>query len=207
MFKHLKKHRNIFVTGPHRSGTTIAAKMIANDTGHDLVLEDDFYYSNLKQLLTFIQSDYGPLVVQCPFLSDIIHDLNYLGDIDMEQSLVVFMHRYRRDIIASEGRARTKNGSPVDFDRIAQGQKNRYHSKTAQHISDLKYEAWEDQCKVIPNGLDVGYEELKAHPMFINGKRNFSIRQTEPGVEPSLVPPQARLPGQFANAIRALSNI
>lgn len=170
MFKHLAKHKVIFVTGPHRSGTTICSRMIAHDTGHDLVVEDDFRFSQLHQLATFTQADYGSIVVQCPFLADIIHDLKYLIDLDMDHALVVFMHRYRRDIIASETRAR------VDFQRLGETQKKKYHTEANEHISDIRYEAWQDQQPMIPHSLDVGYESLRDHPLWIEDRSNIPFQ-------------------------------
>lgn len=192
MFEYLAKYRVIFVTGPHRSGTTICARMITHDTGHDLVIEDDFRFSQLPQLAAFIQADYGPIVVQCPFLADIIHDLKYLIDLDMSQALVVFMHRYRRDIIASETRAR------VDFQRVGESQKKRYHTKSNEHISDIRYEAWQDQQQMIPHSLDVGYESLRAHPLWVEDRSDMPFGH-EVG--------KGRLPEVFLDAINSARNI
>ena len=206
MFADLKTYRRIFVTGPHRSGTTICARMIAADTGHDLVLEDDFLYANADQLAAFLYSDYGPQVIQCPFLCHEIHDLGWLYGIDMNEVLVVMMHRYREDIIRSEDRARLKNGQAVRFDQIGESQKRKYHSAFAGHVSDLRYEAWEDQCKVIPNALDVGYESLRDHPLWIES-RDFSVRQTDPDFEPEARLVLRPLPPGIIDGIRALQNI
>lgn len=205
MFADLKKYRRIFVTGPHRSGTTICAKMIAHDTGHDLVLEDDFRYTNKNELAAFLYSDYGPQVIQCPFLSAIAHDIGYEFSIDMSECLVVMMHRYRRDIMRSEENARLKNGKKVNFEAIGESQRSRYYSDSDWHISDLKYEAWQDQCKMIPNALDVGYESLRDHPMWIES-RNFSVRQTDENEEPDVVPTYRRMPVGFLDGLSAIQN-
>lgn len=193
IFWNIADFDTIFVTGPHRSGTTICSKMIAYDTGHDLVIEDDFDCSNLIQLSAFLQADYGPKVIQCPFLSAVIHDMNYLLDVDMSKVLVVFMHRYRPDIIASEQRA-----TKVDFGRVAAGQKVAYHSNKVRHISDVKYEAWEDQRKVIPNYLDVGYESLKQHPLWVEDRTSMPFQHTIRKPQISRI---------YADGIRTLSNI
>ena len=167
MFQDLKKHRHIFVTGPHRSGTTICARMIAQDTGHDLIIEDEFNRSNLALLAAFIQADYAPSVIQCPFLANIIHDLNYLIELDMQETLVVFMHRYVKDIIDSEMR------SPVAFELVSEHQQEEYNFgsiKLEQHISDFKYESWEEQRESIPHYLDQGYEALRNHPLWLDAR-------------------------------------
>jgi len=191
-FHELKKYGHIFVTGPHRSGTTICARMIAHDTGHDLVLEDEFRCTNRSQFSAFLHSDYGPRVMQCPFLSNEIHDLEYLYDIDMSKVLVVFMHRYRKDIIDSEDNA------PVDFESIGRGQKRAYHEVRNIHPSDIKYDAWEDQCRVIPNALDVGYESLKSHPLWDSDHKNLPFQHEVR---------QPVISGRVRDVIRTLSNI
>lgn len=202
MFESLRHHRVILVTGPHRSGTTIAAKMIAHDTGHDLVLEDDFGYSRLHEMLAFIQADYGPCVIQCPFLAHIVHDLG----IDMGKCLVVFMHRFRRDIIASEEKARTKRGNKVNFQGIGATQKAWYHSQAKRHISDLKYESWEDQCVMIPHAMDLAYITLRDHELWVEN-RDFSIRQTAADDEPSLNIRPRKLHPAIIDGIRTLSHL
>jgi hypothetical protein len=167
--------------------------MIAQDTGHDLIMEDEFKGSNLNQLSAFTQANYSPMVIQCPFLSDIIHDLNWLIGQDMDKTLIVFMHRYRKHIIESEERVER-----VDFNSVARGQKNKYHTDSEQHISDIKYEAWEDQRKVIPHYLDVGYESLSEHPLWIQDRQNLKFQH-------EIAKP--RLPRQFADGIRTLQEI
>lgn len=170
MFGDLKKHKYIFVTGPHRSGTTICARMIANDTGHDFVIEDEFGFSRLYLLAAMLQADYGPAVIQCPFLADIIHDLEYLIDLDMSDCLVVFMHRYRPDILDSEERAK------VNFDSLGEQQKTRYYTEDDDHISDIRYEAWQHQCTVIPHAMDVSYESLRDHPMWLEDRKDLPFQ-------------------------------
>jgi hypothetical protein len=180
------------VTGPHRSGTTICARMIAADTGHDLVIEDDFGFAKLPQLAAFIQSNYAPIVVQCPFLADIIHDLKYLIDLDMDEVLVVFMHRYLRDIIASEDRTR------VDFNSMGNAIKKRINAESDQHVSDIRYEAWSDQCQVIPHALDVGYESMRQHYMWLEDRKQLPF-----GHDIS----RPRLPQVFIDGINAAQNV
>ncbi len=205
MFEALSTYRRVFVTGPHRTGTTICATMVAHDTGHDLVLEDDFKYSNSRQLAAFLHAGYGKQVIQCPFLCHEIHDLEYLYDIDMTECMVIMMHRDRRAIEASEARARLKDGRRVDFDRIGESEKRKLHIQSDAHISDLKYEAWKDQRNVIPHSMDVAYESLRGHPLWVE-KRDFNLRQTSPDDEgPDMPPP--RLSVSLIRGLRALQNI
>jgi hypothetical protein len=192
MFHELAKYRIIFVTGPNRSGTTICAQMIAHDTGHSFVIEDEFGFSRLVQLAAFVQSDCGPLVIQCPFISHQIDDLKYLIDLDYDDVLVVMMHRYRRDIVRSE------MWSGLDFRRIEAMGKARYLVQTNAHLSDVKYLHWEDQCQNIPHAMDVGYESLKGHPLWMDDRSTlpFAHRVGRP-----------KLPKVFQDGILAIQNL
>lgn len=183
-------YKHIFITGPNRSGTTIAARIFAHDTGYDLVLEDDFGYSDLAQLASFIYADYGPSVIQCPFLSHVIHDLPYLIGIDMEECLVVMVHRDIEDIKASESRAKDARGNSIAFGIINQQRKALgYNADGPDHIAEVCYEAWGRQKPMIPNTLDLQYESLKGHHLWIE-QRDFSIRQTSPDDKTDLKDPK-----------------
>lgn len=178
MFGELAKYDTIFVCGPNRSGTTIAARMIAADTGHDTVLEDDFGYSDLAQFAAFVHGDFGPRVIQCPFLTHVIHDLPYLLDFDMGSSLVVMMRRPVDEIELSEQRAVARDGKKIAFGQIGEARKkNAYHDHSDKHISTVCYESWEDQKRLIPNSIDLEYHSLRTHGMWVEN-RNFTVRQT-----------------------------
>ena len=192
MFADLAKYRIIFVTGPNRAGTTICAQMIAHDTGHDFVIEDEFGFMNFAQLAAFVHSDCGPLVIQCPFLSPWITDLKYLIDLDMDDVLVVMMHRYRRDIVRSEMR------SGLDFRKIDAVGKEQYGERTNAHLSDIKYLHWEGQCQDIPHAMDVGYESLRDHPLWMEDRSALPFAH---GVA------RPRLPKVFRDGIHAIQNL
>lgn len=202
MFSRLDQ-KFIFVTGPHRAGTKIAARMIAADTGHDLVLETEFTCSNIPQLLTFIQSDYGPVVIQCPFLCHIVHDLDYIGAVDMDESLIVMMVRDIEDIQRSEEKAKFSTGESVDFVSIGRGQK--YWSNAVEdsrHIAQIKYDAWDKQKQVIPHWLELEYESLRAHELWRDG-RDFSVLQTNEPIIGDVVHKFVELDQGLIDAIRA----
>jgi hypothetical protein len=171
MFEHLKKHRVILVTGPHRSGTTIAARMIAADTGHDFVIEDEIGFSKVQQLALFIQAEYGPLVIQCPFLLPNIHHLGEIASVDWDETCVVMMHRYRKDIEASEEKAKR-----VDFKMLGHAQKRLYGEQSQRHVSDVKYEGWQLQQPTLLHTLDVGYPSLADHPLWVENRASFRFQ-------------------------------
>ena len=99
MFEYLTPFRVILVTGPQRSGTTIAAKMIAQDTGKEFVREDFPQFANIEDNLIRL-ANYGQnLVIQCPAWCHMIHQLGSMGGV-----AIVFMLRRTSEIIRSQER-------------------------------------------------------------------------------------------------------
>lgn len=144
--------------------------MIAQDTGHRYVVEDEIEFSKIKLLREVIGAG-DTVVIQCPFFLPIIHQLNFCVDLDYDESCVVMMHRYRRDIEASEEKAKR-----VNFKRLGFGQKRLYGEFSERHVSDVKYEAWEKQRDQIPNTLDVGYPSLSGHPLWVEDRTAFRFQ-------------------------------
>jgi len=194
MFAHLKKHRVILVTGPHRSGTTIAARMIAADTGHDFVIEDEIGFSKVNLLALFIQSDYGPLVVQCPFLCNHIGELEFSIGLDYSEVCVVMLHRYVKDIIASEEKV-----LHVNFDALGLAQKRSIGDKSERHVSDMKYANWDRQRKRIKHTFDLGYESLRDHPMWLEDRTSLTFQH-------QVRRHRHKLPMGFRDGLLALQN-
>jgi hypothetical protein len=89
-------HSRIVVTGPQRSGTTIAARMIANDTGHRYVDEVDFGVYDVEAWRRTLEDEC--VVVQCP------HMLKTILDAPPPDVYVVLMRRDINEIHASEER-------------------------------------------------------------------------------------------------------
>jgi len=159
--------------------------MIAHDTGYAFVPEEDFGCGKLPELAAILQSGFGPMVIQCPFLTDIIHDLGYYLCVEMDKALVVMMRRDIDDIKASEARTIAADGKNIDFDYVGRRQRRVYHlEESQQHIAEIRYRSWQDQKKVIPNALDVEYESLSEHPLWDSRHKCFSLRQTAFDVVP-----------------------
>lgn len=173
MFEHLAKHRKILVTGPHRSGTTFAATAIAHDTGHGLIREElsRFRYDALRYWLV---DAHMPLVCQAPYAAEICHTFSDV--------LVVWMVRDIEDIKASQSRMVMEDGTPVNWGRIAYGQLRAYHEQAGE-IAEIKYRNWPGQRAQIANWLEVDYESLRDHPLWVEAplRKNFHVRQTSVG--------------------------
>lgn len=81
VFDHLKGFQRVIVTGPHRSGTTIAAEMISRDTGLPCIREEAFDRRNI------IEAARLNGVIQGPYL------LPWLPIFSGDDTAIVYMKR------------------------------------------------------------------------------------------------------------------
>ena len=174
MFEHLAKHNKILVTGPHRSGTTFAATAIAHDLKeHGIIKEELCWLPNLGlNRLEYWLTNPNKVVVQAPFAADACHQ--YPG------VFVVFMHRDIDDIEASQKRMYLDNGGDVFWPSMEMTERGKYHNDDySQRVSEVKYDSWKHQKERIANYLDLDYESLADHPLWIpkDNRKEFTVRQ------------------------------
>ncbi len=166
MFDYLDKYRIVLVTGPQRSGTTIATKMIAHDTKHTALLEEGFGITDVNRWRATIHRR-ANLVIQCPTMCRHVH-------FEMAEDVaVVMMRRNVHDIIASEQRIKWP-----EHERLAE--LRRYHLG-AGVPSIVKYAYWDEHQKdAIINAYEVDYRTLAGHPLWVDqaDRATFSPRQT-----------------------------
>ena len=165
MFEHLAKYNRIFVTGPHRAGTRICAKMIVHDTGHAYIDELDIKMDSLH-LLSHHFHDSSRFVVQCPSLCRNVHMLAA-----SDESCAIMMRRNIADVVASQNRIGW-GGEPIELLR---------YDRTDGTIAEVKYEFWErTQKAAIPNPFEIDYESLAGHPLWVPQelRQNFLATQT-----------------------------
>jgi hypothetical protein len=160
MFEYLKEHRSIIVTGPQRAGTRIAAKMIASDTSYKYIDEKEIKIDSLYRAARFIKTD--GIVLQCPALSKYAH---LFKDV-----LVVFMMRSIDDIIVSQNR--------IDWDDTVELM--RYEKEGI--VSQIKYEYWEEQKLKTDNYLEINYEDLKGHHLWIEKTQRINFKPFQTNV-------------------------
>lgn len=159
MFKWMKQseYTKILVTGPQRSGTRVCAHMIAHDTGYRYVDEDEFQVSQwwvLQEMLVMP----GPMVAQCPGLCYCVHALARHGGAD--RTLVVMMYRSIEDILASQRRV----GWISNQIELA-----KYGGLTGI-AAEIKYAVWERQREEIQYWMEIEYEHLRGHPLWVPKK-------------------------------------
>jgi hypothetical protein len=150
MFEHMAGHRAIVVTGPHRSGTTIAAEMIAHDTGKWCVREEAFNYRNIIEAERVV---YEGGVIQGPYL------LPWAPILDAH---IVYVHRDHDAIAASVRRLRERGISTPLF--------------SAPQALAL----WRQWWGQLNSADVVLYDALRRHPLWVEPekRKRWGHRQT-----------------------------
>lgn len=175
MFESLAEHARILVTGPQRSGTTIAARMIAHDTGYLFVPEERFGTDKRRAFEGMLKSDH--FSVQCPTMCRWIHE--YADD----ETLVVMMIRDTDNIRASEERISWGVGAYPELMRYGMSiRQARSFRLRGREIAPIKYAYWRDrQRSSIPHWLELEYESLSEHPLWVPKEERacFRARQIE----------------------------
>jgi hypothetical protein len=168
MFEHLATHPKIVVTGPQRSGTRIAAKMIAADTGHTFVDETEFAIKDVGAFRElFSQRD--NIVAQAPhMLKDVVDD-------PPPGIFVVLMRRDLEQIHASEKRiqwAEVYGGNKTELAKFG---------LTEGDPATVKYAYWGSHEKTVPF-VELEYEALRRHPLWVpeEQRSGFGPLQTAP---------------------------
>jgi len=144
----------IFVTGPQRSGTRLAAHIIARETGRKFIDETEY---NLNIPMNS--------VVQAPFLLKSVIELSFV----FPTAQFVFMNRNVDDIVASMERVEWYKDYTDNPDFYKTYVKHLY-----RYIRQLKSELPEDRW------FDIKYESLSHDPLFVTDRSNFTTRQYLP---------------------------
>jgi hypothetical protein len=166
MFEHLAAHSKIVVTGPQRSGTRVAAKMIAADTGHDFVDETEFLIKDEGLFRDILKRE--RVVVQAP------HMLKDMVDDPPPDVFVVLMRRDLDAIWASAARIRWAEDIGGNTTELAK------FGLSEGDSAAVKYDYWDTHEKKVPF-LELEYESLRSHPMFVPDelRRGFAPFQTQ----------------------------
>jgi hypothetical protein len=158
------RFRSIVVTGPQRSGTHIAAEIIAADIGYTYVDDSEFGVINKAKFLWECHKERR--VIHCPGMSRWIHEVP-------KGTLVVFMMRDLEDIHRSEARIKW-NGRYME-------QMN--YGCASWDTAAEKYRFWREVQKPILGAscIEIEYESLKYHPLWVSKDRrsNFEWDQID----------------------------
>lgn len=167
MFTDWQSFSIILVTGPQRSGTRIAARCIAADTGHTYIDEQSFGIHSKARFDALIATRKN-VVIQCPGMAHIIQTYGARPDV-----LIVLMLRELHDIQASEER--------IDW----QGNEHELgkYKQQAGRAAVFKYAYWlAHQRKKIKNWREIDYTTLVSHPLWIapEQRQDFAADQWKP---------------------------
>lgn len=173
MFEFLRPFSKILVTGPQRSGTTIAAKMIAADLGLGFFSEEYVQVHDEAALRWVIQND-SQFVLQCPALQHAVHAPSVGG---REDVAVVYMERPADQIHRSEDRI---GWSEMGVEFAAWG-------VPVPRLADVKRWAWYSfQNRLILHPFVVVYSSLAKHPLWVPPGRRASFHARQTSVEESV---------------------
>jgi hypothetical protein len=164
--KEYLRTRQIVVTGPQRSGTVIASKMLAKDLGLTHIGEWAFGTHNHEDFFGLIEAS-KPFVIQAPTMSAYAHLL---------PCTVVWMNRNLADIQRSEKR--------INWNVHEQLERDSYFEHSQRPSAVIKTEAWQKFQRIAlgERAFDLDYESLKGHPMWVDPENRvcFTERQTSP---------------------------
>jgi hypothetical protein len=157
----------VYVSGPQRSGTTIVAKMLAQDLGFSEVQE----LPNLESANSLA----AYTVAQCPQLTSCLHEIK------APESAVVFMCRSLQDIIASGNRIGWNGGHEL-HELAKYKEKFPQYFVEGYHVSAMVQNVWltyQMNVMQIPF-FNLSYGNIKDHPLYISkaDRKHFESKQT-----------------------------
>ncbi len=173
----------VLVTGPQRSGTTIAAHILANALGYRYVDEEAIGVHNAELAERVLRR--GRVVLQAPGLCHLAHALA------AHPAVVVLMRRRLEDIHRSEERIgwRTAYGGlNLRAEQVKYFLGFGIPTNESTDIAQVKYRVWEEvQKTAIPAGyaFELAYESMQGHSYFkdANQRARFTSRQWVPTPE------------------------
>ena len=144
----------IFVVGPQRAGSTLAARIIEQRTGRTFVDELDYSIN--------VPDD---SVIQAPFLLKAVLELSFYHP----TAQFAFMYRNKQDIIKSMERIEWCKDYTDDPNFYSA-----YIDHCYTYIDQLKNELPQERW------FDIQYESLVHDPLFVKDRSDFTVKQHLP---------------------------
>lgn len=195
----LKYFDQIIVTGPQRSGTTLATKVIATELKYEYVFESAFEVDDLSKFANVLQKK--RIVVQAPGLSSVVHLFAKAKNV-----AAVFMMRDVAEIIESQKRIEwTEEYQDIE--------RNKYFlpkiggSQTAIPTCALKVNDWNSYQKdfLRERGFELEYNSLSEHPLWIPKEQRTGIQPEGMGTKTILEQTVERLKDKLSLPIVKMS--
>lgn len=142
----------IFVTGPQRSGTTIAARILSLDLNRTYVDEAEYTPNDIPV----------NAVIQAPFIIKFVLELSFM----FPKAHFIFMERDKNEIIKSMERIEWYKDYITD---------SNFYTTYVDHIH--KY--IDLLCRTLPEDRwsVLQYDSLTTHPLFVKDRHDFTVRQ------------------------------
>ena len=147
----------IFVTGPQRSGTTIAAVIKAADLNLDFIDELDF----------IIGRNYDNCVIQSPNALEYYLNIHHV----YPDSFFFVMNRPRDEIIQSMKRINWLRDDVYDWEAFLNDYVDQKISRCKELLSYLPSQS-----------MQIAYHSLSDHRLFVTDRTEFTSKQWKPGV-------------------------
>lgn len=143
----------IFVTGPQRCGSTIAAKILSIDLNRPYVDESQYNPDSLP----------ANAVIQAPFANKSVLELSF----KFPTAHFVFVERNHQDIVQSMERIEWYKDL-IDHPSFYKS----YVQHIYNYIELIKQTLPKERWSVLL------YDSLKTHPLFITDRNEFTVRQS-----------------------------
>lgn len=180
----LKKYSRILVVGPQRSGTNIAAKIIAAEVNSPVFSERQFGESSCvidappthsKDLEDFLQTE-PRYVLQAPVLTHTVHSL------DIADAIVCFIQRPFDEIDASRVRSDWP-GTERELRKYRASFPEIMSMLPEALLSKIQITVWDELQKAqmkLPF-IEIPFSDFKNHPLWVEKKerKSFVIGQTK----------------------------
>lgn len=169
----------IIVTGPQRSGTTIAGKIIADAMGLPNLDERVVGPGNKAGFLEKIAQE-PRFVFQFPNACEWLQDLADLEDIG-----IVFMERANADILASQERIAWRGGTPKGYPKYALTDLPEHVTALLDdenHLFENRKIVFETyQRPLLRNCFVLQYDSMKSEAAWVEkaDRKNFNPKQTK----------------------------
>ncbi len=161
----LRRFPKLLVTGPARSGTTIASEILAQDLGYECLLEEVYDVHDLHKAFDLWKYS-TEIVLQAPSLSSYCH-------LFVPPGAIIWMIRPVEEIIRSQLRV----GWQLPKQEIIS-----YQEQNLEKIAETKLYYWRNYQKTLVEDrcFELDYHSLHSHPLWISDplRSNFHLRQT-----------------------------
>src|SRR4030067_677868 len=164
MFEHVALFNNVVISGPQRSDTRIAAKIVAADINKTFIDEKEINFHDFRLLEWYLQKN--NVVIQCPALCHKLHEIK------SPSTLIVIVRRPVEEILDSERRK---------WDEVSRLQELYKYGYSEGIISRIKYEYWDTVQKPIlgDRAGEINFHELSTHQLYIDNRSEFKWDQTK----------------------------